>query len=410
MLDTNEVATRVGETKALLRRQLPNAASVFAEVSDALSREAAEIAARRADGEAVVPVVPFSAVAAGTVPDATRQEILRRGCVVVQGVFSADQARAWDAELMDYVRRNDYEAHAKEKMGLDRYFARMKNGRPQIYGIYWSRPQVAARQGENLATTRAWLNHLWSAHGAFDPDRECTYADRIRQREPGDGTLGLSPHMDGGSVERWIDPAFRAVYRHVFAGAGQAHDAWDAAHRTEVQEIPSAAVCRIFRTFQGWTALTPQGPGGGTLQVVPMTRAIIYMLLRPLLDDVAETELCGAEAGRALWMQERWHAPLMQALIPIPHVAPGDTVWWHPDLVHGVEDRNGSTGYASVIYIGAAPDCPKNRAFLALQKAAFLSGKSSPDFAPEDYEVDFAGRATEADLTPLGRMQMGFGA
>jgi hypothetical protein len=26
----------------------------------------------------------------------------------------------------------------------------------------------------------------------------------------------------------------------------------------------------------------------------------------------------------------------------------------------------------------------------------------------EDYEVDFTGRATEADLTPLGRRQMGF--
>ncbi len=410
MVEAKDIAARVAESKALLRRQLPDAAGVFAEMSAALSREAAEIAARHADGEPVVPQVQFSEVAAGTVPEATRQEIRRRGCAVVQGVFPAEQASAWDAELLDYVRRNDYEGHAKQKMGLDQYFARMKSGRPQIYGIYWSRPQIEARQGDNLATARAWLNRLWSSDAVFDPDRECTYADRIRQREPGDGTLGLSPHMDGGSVERWIDPAFRAVYRHVFGGDWQAHDPWDASHRTEVQEIPSAAVCRIFRTFQGWTALTPQGPGCGTLQVLPMTRAIIYMLLRPLLDDVPETELCGAEAGRALWMQERWHAPLMQALIPIPHVEPGDTVWWHPDVVHGVEDRNGGTGYSSVIYIGAAPDCPKNRAFLPLQKAAFLAGKSSPDFAPEDYEVDFAGRATEADLSPLGRIQMGFDA
>ncbi|NBX05826.1 MAG: DUF1479 domain-containing protein, partial [Betaproteobacteria bacterium] len=35
---------------------------------------------------------------------------------------------------------------------------------------------------------------------------------------------------------------------------------------------------------------------------------------------------------------------------------------------------------------------------------------SSPDFAPENYEVDFVGRATPADLTPLGLRQMGFAA
>ncbi len=410
MLDAADVANRVSESKRLLRHALPRAREVFGEVADALGREAAEIAARHADGEAVVPQVAYADIAAGTVPEAVRQDILRRGCAVVRGVFPRAQASAWDAALLDYVRGNDYVGHAKARMGLDKYFARMKNGRPQIYGIYWSKPQVEARQGEALARTRAWLNGLWSWQGHFEPGRECTYADRIRQREPGDGTLGLSPHMDGGSVERWIDPAYREVYRHVFSGDWARHDPWDAAHRTETQEIPSAAVCRVFRTFQGWTALTEQGPGCGTLQVVPIANAIVYMLLRPLLDDVPEDELCGAEAGRALWMTEQWHAPLLKALIPIPTVQPGDTVWWHPDVVHAVENEHRGRGYSSVIYIGAAPDCAKNRAFLPLQKDAFLAGRSSPDFAAEDYEVEFAGRATEADLSPLGRRQMGFDA
>ena len=48
---------------------------------------------------------------------------------------------------------------------------------------------------------------MWRYEGVFDPDRECTYADRVRRRQPGDKTLGLSPHMDAGTVERWIDPA-----------------------------------------------------------------------------------------------------------------------------------------------------------------------------------------------------------
>ena len=61
-----------------------------------------------------------------------------------------------------------------------------------------------------------------------------------------------------------------------------------------------------------------------------------------------------------------------------------------------------------VTSIGSAPDCAKNRAYLPGQKTAFLAGKSPPDFAQMTFEVDFAGRATEADLTPLGRRQMGF--
>ena len=79
-------------------------------------------------------------------------------------------------------------------------------------------------------------------------------------------SLGLSPHTDAGSVERWLDPAYRKVYRHVFSGNWHAYDPFDGAHRTAVEEIPSAAVCSMFCTYQGWTALTAQGPNDGTLQ------------------------------------------------------------------------------------------------------------------------------------------------
>ena len=44
-------------------------------------------------------------------------------------------------------------------------------------------------------------------------------------------------------------------------------------------------MCSVFRTYQGWTALTPQGPGDGTLQLVPIAKGMMYLLLRPLLED-----------------------------------------------------------------------------------------------------------------------------
>jgi hypothetical protein len=59
------------------------------------------------------------------------------------------------------------------------------------------------------------------------------------------------------------------------------------------------------------------------------------------------------------------------------------------------------------MYIGSAPHCAKNAAYAARQQAAFLRGGSPPDFAPEDYETVYANRATVADLTEIGRDQLG---
>ena len=87
---------------------------------------------------------------------------------------------------------------------------------------------------------------------------------------------------------------------------------------------------------------------------------------------------------------------------------PGDTIWWRPDLLHAVKDRHAGAGYSNVMYIGAAPYCPKNANYLERQKSAFLKGESAPDFAPENYEVAYLGRTTLADLTELGKRQMGF--
>jgi hypothetical protein len=131
------------------------------------------------------------------------------------------------------------------------------------------------------------------------------------------------------------------------------------------------------------------------------------MLLRALQPDVPEGDLCGALPGRALGASQQWHPELLAGLVPIPQVGPGDTVWWHSDVIHAVEDQHAGKGYSNVIYIGGAPWCDKNEAFAQRQAAAFLEGRSSPDFAAENYEVGYAGRAMAEDLTPLGQMQMG---
>lgn len=380
---------------AELKHSLGDLRGAFAAIDAVIAREIDA-------GDLAVPEVAWRDIAAGRLPHALPDLVRRRGCVVVRGVFDAAEAGAWDAEIAAYLADNGADAASRARRP-----GRWGEGPPQIYSVYWSRPQVVARQAASLAGVRAWLNRLWRHHGgAFDPDRECTYADRIRRRTPGDTSLALGPHIDGGTTSRWLDPIQRHPYRAAFAGDPLGFDPFDAAGRTEAAGADANA-CSVFRTWQGWTALTGQGPGEGTLLVVPIAHAIAWVLLRPFLPDVPAESLCGAEDARALWITPDWHAPLLRALRPIPAVEPGDTMWWHPDLIHAVEARHEGSRPSNVMYIPAVPDCPRNRAYLAPQLAAFRAGRSPPDFPADDLEVGFAGRAGLAAVSAPGRAQMG---
>ncbi|MFT4067021.1 DUF1479 domain-containing protein [Paraburkholderia sp.] len=409
-LRIDDLPAAIRNAKRELRAMLPNYREVFAEVEAAMTRETRHIADLRDRGEPVIPEIQFDDIATDRVSAEQIALVKARGACVIRKVFDRALVDQWDRDIADYVERNKLDAKLLNR-AEDKYFGQLASSKPQIYGVYWSKPQVLARQSPSLTQARVFLNRLWrtASEGRvhFDPDRVPVYADRLRRRPPGSESLGLSAHCDGGSVERWIEANFRNVYRHVFSGNWRAYDPFDAAWRTEVEEIPSPAVCSMFRTFQGWTALTQQGPGDGTLQLVPMANAMVYILLRALQDDVAEDDLCGAMPGRALSIKPEYHAPLFQALSSIPLMQPGDTVFWHSDVIHAVEDAHRGNGYSNVMYIASAPACAKNDAYLKRQLSSFVEGMSPPDFPADHFEVDFAGRATVDDLTALGKAQMG---
>lgn len=409
-LSIDDLPAAIREAKRELKAALPNYREVFAEVEAEMIREANAIEVQRAAGEAVIPEIYFADIAAGRVRDEQTARVKSRGACVIRGVFDAKLVEQWDDEIAQYVERNRLDERLQHR-AEDRYFGNLASSKPQIYGVYWSKPQVMARQSPALTTARVFLNRLWRAQSEgrvhFDPERVPVYADRLRRRPPGSESLGLSAHCDGGSVERWIESNFRKVYRHVFDGNWRRYDPFDGAYRTEVREVPSPAVCSMFRTFQGWTALTQQGPGDGTLQLVPIANAMVYILLRALQDDVADDDLCGAMPGRALSIKPEWHGPLFRALSSIPLMQPGDTVFWHSDVVHAVEDAHRGKGYSNVMYIASAPACAKNDVYLKRQLPAFMKGESPPDFPADHFETDFLGRATLDDLTTLGKAQMG---
>jgi hypothetical protein len=411
-IPNDDVPAAIKAVKRQLRESLPNYKTVFEEVEADIKRKVAVIVEQRQRGESVIPEIQYDDIVGRRVSDDAIALIKERGACVVRGVFSAERAGAWNNEITDYLERNRF-TERLEHRAEDKFFGTLASSKPQIFGVYWSPPQVEARQSTELTRTRVFLNRLWKWESEgrthFDPDRVPVYADRLRRRPPGSESLGLSAHCDGGSVERWLDDNFRHVYRHVFDGNWRNYDAFDAAFRPDAREIRSPTVCSMFRTFQGWTALTPQGPGDGTLQLVPIANAMAYILLRAIQDDVPEDNLCDAKAGRALSIDAKWHAPLVEAMSSIPLMQAGDAVFWHADVIHAVEDAHRGAGYSNVMYIAAAPGCAKNDEYLKKQLPTFLNGESPPDFPADNFETNFIGRAIDGTLTALGREQLGFG-
>lgn len=403
--------TAIRQMKQALREQIGDVQQLFDQLSARISERVEEIKAIKARGESVWPQLNYADLANGRVTEAQRAQIKRRGCVVIKGHFPREQALGWDRAMLDYLAENRFDELYKGPG--DSFFGTLEASRPEIYPIYWSQAQMQARQSNEMAAAQSFLNRLWRFESEgrtwFNPDISVIYPDRIRRRPPGTTSKGLGAHTDSGALERWLLPAYQRVFANVFNGNLDQYDPWNAAHRTEVEEytVENTTKCSVFRTFQGWTALSDMIVGQGLLHVVPIPEAMAYILLRPLLDDVPDDELCGVAPGRVLPVSEQWHPLLMEALSSIPPLEAGDSVWWHCDVIHSVAPVENQQGWGNVMYIPAAPLCEKNLAYARTVKIALEQGASPGDFPREDYERDWSGRFTLSDLNAHGKRALG---
>ena len=380
----------------------------FNQIEKYIKSEIDEISKLKASKKSIIPEMSFNQINQRNTKFV--ESIKKRGCIIVRDVFDNLTIERLNNDLEKYIEENNYYDDQKKKSGLDKYFSDLKSSKPQIMGLYWSKAQMEIRHSENMLKVKKWLNNLWiyknDEYEVFDPSKELSYADRVRRREPGDNTLGLSPHCDAGSVERWSDDYYQKIYKDIFSDNFLRFNPFDAKYRDKTTEFESPAVAHVFRTFQGWTALTEQGPNDGTLQLIPIAKAMAYILTRALLDDVPKDELCGSKLGKALSVNKEYHSLLLEGLISIPIMKPGDTVWWHPDVVHAVEDKHLGKNYSNVVYVGATPYCKKNIDYVRKQAKKFLKGESPPDFAAEDFETNYKGRIKIENLTLLAKKQL----
>ncbi|MDR6863779.1 DUF1479 domain-containing protein [Phycicoccus sp. 3266] len=407
-----DLSGAIREVKAALRARIEASGRTVEEVFGVVERlvadRVAEITAAKERGEQVWPVIDYADIEAGTVTPEQVALLKRRGCLVVRGHFPREQALQWDRDIVDYVEGNGF-FEAYRGPGDD--FFGSVGSKPEIYPIYWSSAQMQARQSDRMATVQGFLNSQWVSESDgvrwFDPHRDSLYPDRIRRRPEGADSAGLGTHLDPGTLDLWMTQAYQQAFRHLFDGTVEQYDPWDASHRTDGPQYPGSTMCSVFRTFQGWTALSDMDHDQGVLHTVPIPEAMAYLMLRPLLDDVPDDEMCGVTVNQVFPADWKWHALLMEGLAGIPDVKAGDSVWWHCDMVHSVAPVQDQKGWGNVMYIPAAPWCPRNERYAESVREAFLTGSSPSDFPEEHYEREWPDRFHVEDLNETGRRGLG---
>ncbi|KAH8657776.1 hypothetical protein BX600DRAFT_59064 [Xylariales sp. PMI_506] len=339
-------------------------------------------------GTDAIPVLEMADVRENGLSDAVRAELKAKGCCVVRGVVAEDEANTLFQDLKEFVADNK---GAIKGWPIES---------PAMLNLYNSPTQVAVRTHPNQIMLQRLLNSLYHDETGESSAEPLSYTDATRIRPPHQEFLGLGPHIDAGSLCRWADPQYRKVYDRIFAGSPELHDAYDLGVRKDADQslFPAKAHSAVFRSFQGWTALTPASPSRGTLMLYPEVKTVsAYLVLRPFFSppedpedimdaskwtfDATSTHFPGTmkDQSQRLSPTSHPHLRLKECVSYIPPMKPGDTVWWHTDMCHAVDPEHIGPNEASVVYVAACPTTKINKAFVKEQLKAALAGIAPPD-------------------------------
>lgn len=307
-------------------------------VCQELEKVTDEIAAKRTS---IIQTLDAATLLGTGFTQAQKREVKSVGAFVVRRVIPRGEAEQHYQNLRQYVANNRGQIQGWSKET------------PSMLMLYDSPTQNALRAHPNQLRLQRLLNGLWhDATGSTSPD-PLVYYDGVRDRPPGQKFLGLGPHIDAGSLCRWSDEAYRECYDRIFSGQPELHDCYDLGRRQAAnQELyPSIAHSSVFRSFQGWTALTRAAPSEGTLLVYPnVATAVAYVLLRPFFKPPGNpAEVMDASKwtldestdwfpgtfkpdSQRLSRTSHPHLRLEECLVHVPEMEPGDTVWWHADV------------------------------------------------------------------------------
>ncbi|KAL2291226.1 hypothetical protein FJTKL_13862 [Diaporthe vaccinii] len=306
-------------------------------VCEELAKVTDEIASQ---GNATIPILQAESLLAHGFSSGDLDSIRRTGCFIVRGVIPRAETETLYRNLRDYIELNKKQIKGWPEES------------PAMLMLYDSPTQNAIRSHPNHLRLQRMVNELWHDESAETSPDPLIYLDGVRDRPPGQPFLGLGPHVDAGSLCRWADLDYRGVYDSVLSGRALEHDAWDLGARKDADQglFPGPAQSTMFRSFQGWTALTRAAPNEGTLLLYPsLVATIAYTILRPFFrppagpGDVmdparwtldASGSFPGTEKPHSQYLSRSSHPHLRleECLVHIPVMEAGDTVWWHCDV------------------------------------------------------------------------------
>jgi hypothetical protein len=180
-------------------------------------------------------------------------------------------------------------------------------------------------------------------------------------------------------------------------------DYWNTVHQLTLDLSDHSTV---LRAVQRWTALTGAGKQEGSLLLYPDVKTTIaYVLLRPFFSrHLSEKEEDIMDATKSTFdISTSWfpgtfkmdsqmgspsshpHLRMWEFMVNILRMEPGDTIWWHCDMLHAVEVDHLRKNDASVVYIAATPTTEMNKIYVKKQAEDFLNGGAVPgDFQSEN--------------------------
>ncbi|KAJ5570235.1 uncharacterized protein N7459_009665 [Penicillium hispanicum] len=370
----------------------------------------------RAQASSVIPVLEYEELE--HLKEETKQRMKDVGCFVIRGVVPKDEVTSQFTSLKEYIAAN--KDSISGTFGVDAPFSEDVHGRnthttpawpeanPAVYRIFWTPTQQALRGHPRHLHVQKFLNGLWHDESHETSPDPLSYAGSLRIRPPGAEFYGLGPHIDAGSLCRWTDPSYRKdANQAAFQGS---------AHST------------VLRTFQGWTALTAAKPREGSLLLYPyVSVAVSYLLLRPFFTPPDGGDVMDAsqwsfsaengwfpgtrqEDSQYLSRESHPHLRLEECLVYIPDMEPGDTIWWHCDMIHAVETEHSGQEDASVVYIAATPTTPTNIRYIKSQLQSYLAGSPLEDFPAGIDESKLAGYLGDQGFPSAeARKAMGYG-
>lgn len=372
-------------------------------------------------GSDYIPEIDFSALELNnfTFPKEKLDLLHDRGCMIIRDVIDDDQAVKWKEMAINHIKKHP------EVTG-------MPFSQPSNWYLHWTQSQTEARSHPRMVQLMKAIGKSFSNNNPedlVDMESQVTYADRIRIRPPG-RSYSLNLHADSSSFERWEDDGYRDVYREIFEGRWEDWDPFVINRRPKGKQdlyehiTANGSTSSVFRSCQGWLALSQAKCGEGTIRFLPNLKHVMpYLLLRPFFwndesdeMDIESTKFPGATPGSGQFMAHNKnyfpHLNHDKSVVGIPEVRPGDYVLWHADLLHEVDKEHKGDKDSSVLYVSHNPLCEYNLETLLDSRTAFLAGTKPRDFLYElkrgPDESDFEDRGKpENVLSDEGRAALG---